>query len=71
MTSNQIFTYFNASAVLRSTKPEIFMSELSFSFLSQSGSPKSIGSGVGPGWVVYHTSCGQYIGLATFFLNPG
>ena len=59
--SDQMFTYFNASAVSKSTKPEIFMS-LSHSVLSQSGPPKSVGSGV-----VYHTSTGQYIGEATFF----
>ena len=30
------------------------------------------GSGVGSGRVVYHTSTGQYIGVATFFfLKPG
>ena len=38
---------------------------LSLSVLSQSGPPKSVG-GVGGG-VVYHTSTGQYIGVATFF----
>ena len=69
--SDQIFTYFNASAVSRSTKPEIFMS-LSLSVLSQSGPPKSVGGGGGVGGrrgggVVYHTSTGQYIGVATFF----
>ena len=58
--SDQIFTYFNASAVSISTKPEIFMS-LSHSVLSQSGPPKASGRGVGGG-VVYHTSTGQYIG---------
>ena len=42
--SDQIFTYFNASAVSRPTKPEIFMS-LSLSVLSQSGPPKSVGGG--------------------------
>ena len=44
----KFFTYFklNASAVSRSTKPEIFMS-LSLSVLSQSGPPKSVGSGGG------------------------
>ena len=42
--SDQIFTYFNASAVSRSTKPEIFMS-LPLSVLSQSGPPKSVGGG--------------------------
>ena len=42
--SDQIFTYLNASAVLRPTKPEIFMS-LSLSVLSQSGPPKSVGGG--------------------------
>ena len=35
---------------------------LSLSVLSQSGPPKSGGGGV-----VYHTSTGQYIGVATFF----
>ena len=39
---------------------------LSLSVFSQSGLPKSVGSGVG-GRVVYHTSTGQYIGVATFF----
>ena len=34
---------------------------LSPSVLSQSGPPKSVGG------VVYHTSTGQYIGVATFF----
>ena len=48
MSSDQIFTYFNASAVSRSTKPEIFMS-LSLSVLSQSGPPKSVGRGSGGG----------------------
>ena len=38
---------------------------LPLSVLSQSGPPKSVG-GVGGG-VVYHTSTGQYIGVATFF----
>ena len=41
------------------------------SVLSQSGPPKSVGGGgvggVGGGGVVYHTSTGQYIGVATFF----
>ena len=74
--SDQIFTYFNASAVSRFTKPEIFMS-LPPSVLSQSGPPKSVGGGGGRGegrGVVYHTSTGQYIGVATFFylfMNPG
>ena len=41
---------------------------LSLSVFSQSGLPKSVGSGVGGGsGVVYHTSTGQYIGVATFF----
>ena len=54
---------------------------LPLSVFSQSGPPKSVGgvggSGVGGGGgsgVVYHTSTGQYIGVATFFfffLNPG
>ena len=58
---------------------------LSLSVFSQSGLPKSVGSGgggggggsggSGEGRVVYHTSTGQYIGVATFFffffLNPG
>ena len=44
--SDQIFTYFNASAVSRSTKPEIFMS-LPLYVLSQSGPPKSVGGGGG------------------------
>ena len=56
---------------------------LSHSVLSQSGPPKSVGSGrvgsgrVGSGRVVYHTSTGQYKGVATFFflffsfLEPG
>ena len=48
---------------------------LSLSVLSQSGPPKSVGGGRG-GWgggrVVYHTSTGLYIGVATFFLfEPG
>ena len=53
----------------RSTKHEIFMS-LSLFVLSQSGPPKSVrwgGGGVGGGsGFVYHTSCGQYIGVAIF-----
>ena len=67
--SDQIFTYFNASAVSRSTKPEIFMS-LPLSVLSQRVPQKASGGG---GRVVYHTSTGQYMGLATFFLffKPG
>ena len=49
---------------------------LSLSVLSQSGPPKSVGGGgVGGRGVVYHTSTGQYIGVATFFffffLEPG
>ena len=40
------------------------------SVLSQSGPPKSAGGGSGGG-VVYHTACGQYIEVATFFLRPG
>ena len=56
---------------------------LPLSVLSQSGPPKSVGGsarggGSGVGGVVYHTSTGQYIGVATFFfffffsfLNPG
>ena len=41
---------------------------LSHSVFSQSGPPKSVGGGrVGGGGVVYHTSTGQYIGVATFF----
>ena len=72
--NDQIFTYFNASAVSRYTIPEIFMS-LPLSVLSQSGPPKSVGGGGGRpsgggrggGGVVYHTSTGQYIGVATFF----
>ena len=41
---------------------------LPLSVLSQSGPPKSVGgSGGGVGGVVYHTSTGQYIGVATFF----
>ena len=50
---------------------------LPLSVLSQSGPPKSVGGvgggGVGGGGVgggggvVYHTSTGQYIGVATFF----
>ena len=40
---------------------------LSLSVLSQSGPPKSVGGVVGGGGVVYHTSTGQYIGVATFF----
>ena len=39
---------------------------LSRSVFSQSGPPKSVGGGRGGG-VVYHTSTGQYIGVATFF----
>ena len=67
--SNQIFTGTYASAVSRSTKPEIVTS-LPSSVLSQSG-PPSVGGrgGSGGGGVVYHTSCGQYIGVATFFLT--
>ena len=42
---------------------------LSLSVLSQSGPPKSVGRG-GSG-VVYHTSTGQYIGVATFFFEHG
>ena len=42
----KFYTYFNASAVSRPTKPEIFMS-LSLSVLSQSGPPKSVGGGGG------------------------
>ena len=50
---------------------------LSLSVFSQSGLPKSVGSGGGSGGsgegrgggrVVYHTSTGQYIGVATFFI---
>ena len=49
---------------------------LSLSVLSQTGPPKSVGGGRRGGGtgVVYHTSTGQYIGLATFFLfflEPG
>ena len=59
---------------------------LPLSVLSQSGPPKSVGGGGGGGGgrgrggrgggVVYHTSTGQYIGVATFFFfsffwNPG
>ena len=57
----QIFTYFNASAVSRFTKPEIFVS-LPLSVLSQSGPPNSVGGGGGGGvgGVVYHNSTGQY-----------
>ena len=49
---------------------------LSLSVFSQSGLPKSVGSGgSGEGRVVYHTSTGQYIiGVATFFFfffEPG
>ena len=41
---------------------------LPLSVLSQSGPPKSVGGGgSGVGGVVYHTSTGQYIGVATFF----
>ena len=42
---------------------------LPLSVLSQSGPPKSVGGVVGGGGtgVVYHTSTGQYIGVATFF----
>ena len=39
---------------------------LPLSVLSQSGPPKSVGGGR-VGGVVYHTSTGQYIGVATFF----
>ena len=38
---------------------------LSLSVLSQSGPPKSVGGR--RGGVVYHTSTGQYVGVATFF----
>ena len=46
------------------------------SVLSQSGPPKRVGSGVGGSGVggsgvVYHTSTSQYIGVATFFSEPG
>ena len=45
---------------------------LSLSVLSQNGPPKSVGvGGRGGGGVVYHTSTGQYIGVATFFLKSG
>ena len=47
---------------------------LPLSVFSQSGPPKSVGGGgSGVGGVVYHTSTGQYIGVATFFffLEPG
>ena len=46
---------------------------LSLSVLSQSGPPKSVGGGGwGPGGFVYHTSTGQYVGVATFlFLGTG
>ena len=48
---------------------------LPLSVFSQSGPPKSVGGGGGRvGGVVYHTSTGQYIGVATFFflfLEPG
>ena len=46
---------------------------LPLSVLSQSGPPKSVGGRGGGGRVVYHTSTGQYIGVATFFLffEPG
>ena len=42
---------------------------LFLSVLSQSGPPKSVGGGgvEGGGGSVYHTSTGQYIGVATFF----
>ena len=40
---------------------------LPLSVLSQSGPPKSVGGGGGGRGVVYHTSTGQYIGVATFF----
>ena len=40
---------------------------LSLSVLSQSGPPKSVGGVGGRGGVVYHTSTGQYLGVATFF----
>ena len=48
MPSYQIFTYFNASTATssRSTEPEIFMPQ-SLSGCSQSGPPKSVGSGGG------------------------
>ena len=70
--SDQIFTYFNASAVSRSTKPEIFMS-LSLSVLSQSGPPKSVGGGVGGriphfNWSIYR---GGNFFFFFFFWNPG
>ena len=42
---------------------------LSLSVLSQSGPPKSVVGRVGG--VVYHTSTGQYIGVATFFFKSG
>ena len=40
---------------------------LPLSVLSQSGPPKSVGGVGGVGGVVYHTSTGQYIGVATIF----
>ena len=40
---------------------------LPLSVLSQSGPPKSVGGGGRGSGVVYHTSTGQYIGVATFF----
>ena len=74
--SDQISTYFNASAVSRPTKPEIFMS-LSLSVFSQSGPPKSVGGGGGRGggriphfnWSIYRG--GNFFFFFFFFLYPG
>ena len=43
----------------------------SLSVCSQSGPPNCRGGGGGGGGVVYHTSCGQYIGVATFLFLAG
>ena len=69
--SDQIFRYFNASAVSRPTKPEIFMS-LSLSVLSQSDPSKSVWSGVGGrGGGGGGSGRIPHLGMATSFLVRG